>query len=74
MYAVLCDGCHAPLNECYCDEIEAEREEMYGPRCFACGGDEEDGWPNCEFGNSGVYVPGPGDEESHGCPRVTGTF
>jgi hypothetical protein len=70
----LCDGCHYEIALCACDELEAEREEEYGPICFACGGAGDDEYANCEFGGSGVYEPGPGSEDSHGCPRVTGTF
>jgi hypothetical protein len=70
----LCDGCHRPIDQCVCDEIEAEREAEWGPICPACGGGEDDGYEQCEFAGSGVYEPGPGSEDTHGCPRLTGTF
>lgn len=71
---VLCDGCHYLIDQCACDEREAERQELYGPICPACGGADDDGYEQCEFAGSDVYEPGPGSEDSHGCPRLTGTF
>jgi hypothetical protein len=70
----LCDGCHYPLFDCACDEREAQRAEQYGPICRACNGAADNGYENCEFAWSGVYEPGPGSDEAHGCPRLTGTF
>ena len=72
-----CDGCHQLIDAdgaCGCAEREADRDELYGPICPACGGAADDGYENCEFAGSGVYQPGPGDKSAFGCPRMTGTF
>ena len=71
-----CDGCHQLEGHCICDELEAEREEMYGPVCHHCNGDSENGYEHCEFAFDPVYEAGPGSDEpgSFGCPRLTGTF
>lgn len=68
----LCDGCHA--YPCRCDEIAAYRAQDYGPICHACGGGSDDDYENCEFAGDPVYEPGPGSPDTHGCPRMTGTF
>src|SRR5262252_6550489 len=55
----LCDGCHD--DPCRCDEIAEARWQEYGPICAACGGGEDDGYEQCEFGYDGSpYTPGPG--------------
>lgn len=59
--------------ETQADYAEEEDDEL-GQVCPACNGNDRDGYDNCEFGGSDVYEPGPGSEDTHGCPRMTGTF
>lgn len=45
--------------------------------CQSCGGNEERGYDDCEFGYDGSpYEPGPvgNEERPYGCPRMTGSF
>jgi len=61
----LCDGCKAPISQCCCDEIAADRAEEFGPWCDTCGCDGETDYMNCIYG--GLYTGGK-------CPMLTGTF
>lgn len=43
--------------------------------CLSCGGEDEEGYPCCEFDFPGSpYTPGPGGPDCYGCLRLTGTF
>lgn len=63
---------------------EFEDDDLWdedGPAsCSSCGGNDERGYGDCEYGSLDCYVPGPDvlDEEGHlihhGCPRVVGAF
>lgn len=59
----LCDGCHSA--PCICDEIAAQREQEFGPRCAMCHGDGADGYADCPF--SHLYDPGE-------CSQLTGVW
>lgn len=52
----LCDGCHAPISQCCCDENAAARAEEFGPWCDSCGSDGDTAYGACMYRS--LYSPG----------------
>lgn len=62
------------------DDLWEDDDRNHPDHCGACGGDSENGYPDCEFASLDCYASGPDqvDEDGrlvmHGCPRVVGAF